>query len=359
MIGAFTFEGLPVRVVFGHGTLSKAPQELERLGATRALVLTTPQQEAEGQKLGTALGSLFAGVYSGAKMHTPTDVTGQALKVMTDCGADCVVSLGGGSTTGLGKALALRTGVNQLCIPTTYAGSEMTPILGETRDGLKTTVRTPNVLPETVIYDVDLTMSLPPGLTATSGINAIAHAVEALYAQDKNPIISLMAEEGIRVLARALPVIMATSDDRDARAEALYGAWLCGACLGAVGMALHHKLCHTLGGTFDLPHAETHTIVLPHAMAYNAPAVPEAAMKIAHALGAADAAQGLFDLARRLNTRLALKDIGMPRDGIDQAADLAVTNAYWNPRPLERGAIRDLIARAWAGDAPVTVALAA
>jgi maleylacetate reductase len=358
MIDAFAFEGLPVRVVFGHGTLSKAPQEVERLGTTRALVLTTPQQEAEGQKLGTALGSLFAGVYSGAKMHTPTDVTEQALKVMTDCGADCVVSLGGGSTTGLGKALALRTGVNQLCIPTTYAGSEMTPILGETKDGLKTTVKTPNVLPETVIYDVDLTMSLPPGLTATSGINAIAHAVEALYAKDKNPIISLMAEEGIRVLAKALPVIMATSDDRDARSEALYGAWLCGACLGAVGMALHHKLCHTLGGTFDLPHAETHTIVLPHAVAYNAPAVPEAARKIAQALGAADAAQGLFDLTRRLNTKLALKDIGMPRDGIDKAADLAVTNAYWNPRPLERGAIRDLIARAWAGDAPVTVPLA-
>ncbi len=191
-------------------------------------------------------------------------------------------------------------------------------------------------------------------MTATSGVNAIAHAVEALYAQDKNPIISLMAEEGIRVLARALPVLMAKPGDRDGRSDALYGAWLCGACLGAVGMALHHKLCHTLGGTFDLPHAETHTIVLPHAIAYNAPAVPDAAAKIARALGADDAAQGLYDLARRLNTKRALKDIGMPRDGIDKAADLAVTNAYWNPRPLERGAIRDLIARAWAGDAPVT-----
>jgi len=356
MIDAFAFDGLPVRVVFGHGTLSQAPQEVERLGAKRALVLTTPQQKAEGHTLGAALGSLFAGVYSGAKMHTPTDVTEHSIKAMTDCGADCVVSLGGGSTTGLGKAIALRTGVNQLCIPTTYAGSEMTPILGETRDGLKTTVRTPDVLPEAVIYDVDLTMSLPPGLTATSGINAIAHAVEALYAKDKNPIISLMAEEGIRVLARALPVIMTKPDDRDARSEALYGAWLCGACLGAVGMALHHKLCHTLGGTFDLPHAETHTIVLPHAMAYNASAVPDAAAKIARALDVADAAQGLYDLARRLNTKLALKDLGMPRDGIDKAADLSMTNAYWNPRALERGAIRDLIARAWAGDAPVTAA---
>jgi alcohol dehydrogenase class IV len=359
MIDAFAFDGLPVRIVFGNGTLSRARQEIERLGAKRALVLTTPQQEADGQKLGAALGSLFAGVYSGAKMHTPTDVTEHALKAMTDCGADCVVSLGGGSTTGLGKAIALRTGVNQLCIPTTYAGSEMTPILGETKDGLKTTVRTPNVLPEAVIYDVDLTMSLPPGLTATSGINAIAHAVEALYAQDKNPIISLMAEEGIRVLGRALPVIMTKPDDRDARSEALYGAWLCGVCLGAVGMALHHKLCHTLGGTFDLPHAETHTIVLPHAMAYNAPAAPDAAAKVARALGVANAAQGLYDLARRLNTKLALKDLGMPRDGIDKAADLAVTNAYWNPRPLERDAIRALIARAWAGDAPAPPAVAA
>ncbi len=357
MIDAFAFDGLPVRVVFGRGALSQAAQEVERLGAKRALVLTTPQQEAEGRTLGSALGSLFAGIYSGARMHTPIDVTEDALVAMKDCGADCVVSLGGGSTTGLGKAIALRTGVDQLCIPTTYAGSEMTPILGETKDGIKTTVRTRDVLPETVIYDVDLTMSLPPSLTATSGINAIAHAVEALYAQDKNPIISLMAEEGIRVMAASLPVIVEKPEDRDARSDALYGAWLCGVCLGAVGMALHHKLCHTLGGAFDLPHAETHTIVLPHAMAYNAPAVPGAAAKIARALGASDAAQGLYDLARRLNAKLALKDIGMPRDGIDKAADLAVTNAYWNPRPLERGAIRDLIARAWAGDAPVTVPL--
>jgi maleylacetate reductase len=270
-----------------------------------------------------------------------------------------VVSLGGGSTTGLGKALALRTGVNQLCIPTTYAGSEMTPILGETKNGLKTTVGNKAVLPETVIYDVDLTLTLPVGLAATSGINAIAHAVEALYARDTNPVTSLMAEEGIRALARALPAIAAKSDDREARTEALYGAWLCGVCLGTVGMALHHKLCHTLGGTFDLPHAETHTIVLPHALAYNAPAVPDAMARIARAINAADAAQGLYDLARRLNAKLALRDIGMPESGIDKAVDLAVTNAYWNPRPLERNAIRDLIARAWSGEPPVATKAAA
>lgn len=359
MIGSFTFENLPCRIVFGSGTLGTAKAEIERLGGKRALVLTTPQQEAQGAALGKALGPLYAGIFAGATMHTPVEVTERAIAAMKASDADCVVALGGGSTTGLGKALALRTGVNQLCIPTTYAGSEMTPILGQTENGLKTTVRDTAVLPETVIYDVDLTLTLPVGLTATSGINAIAHAAEALYARDTNPVTSLMAEEGIRALARALPAIAAKPDDRAARSDALYGAWLCGVCLGTVGMALHHKLCHTLGGTFDLPHAETHTIVLPHALAYNAPAVPEAMTRIARAIGAADAAQGLYDVAKRLGAKVALRDIGMPESGIDKAADLAVTNAYWNPRPLERSAIRDLIARAWAGEPPVPAKAAA
>ena len=186
------------------------------------------------------------------------------------------MALGGGSTIGLAKAIALRTDLPQIAIPTTYAGSEMTPILGETKDGRKTTQKSPKVLPEVVIYDVDLTMTLPQGLSGTSGINAIAHAVEALYAEDSNPIISVLAEQSIAALGRSLPKIAADPGDREARSDAQYGAFLAGACLGSVGMALHHKLCHTLGGMFDLPHSETHTIVLPHALAYNAPAVPKA-----------------------------------------------------------------------------------
>ncbi|MEW6642388.1 MAG: maleylacetate reductase [Pseudomonadota bacterium] len=354
MMDRFVYQSAPMRVVFGFGTLSVLADELDRLGIRRALVLTTPPQEKQGHAVAAQLGGRAAGVFAGAAMHTPVEVTDRAMAQVGALNADGVVAVGGGSTTGLGKAIALRTDLPQVVVPTSYAGSEMTPILGETRDGLKTTQSSPKILPETVVYDVELTMTLPPALTATSGMNAIAHAVEALYARDRNPIISLMAEEAIRVLARGLPAIAARPDDRAARSDALYGAWLAGTCLGAVGMALHHKLCHTLGGTFDLPHAETHTIVLPHAMAYNAPAVPDVAARIAAALGAGDAAPGLYDLARRLGARRALKDIGMPEDGIDRAADLAVTNAYWNPRPLERAAIRDLIARAWAGSAPVT-----
>lgn len=349
---AFIYNGLPARVVFGSGTRSQLKAEIAQAGCKRALVLGTPEQKASVEDLAASLGELAAGIFTEAAMHTPVDVTERAMAQVKAVQADCTVALGGGSTTGLGKAIALRTDLPQFVIPTTYAGSEMTPIIGETQGGAKTTQRTMKVLPEVVIYDVDLTLSLPPKLSATSGMNAIAHAVEALYAQDRNPVMSLMAEEAIRALGSALPVIVKDPQDREARSGALYGAWLCGMCLGSVGMALHHKLCHVLGGSFDLPHAETHTVILPHAFAYNAAAAPEAAARIARALGGSNAARDLFDLAGRLGAPRSLKALGMPEDGIARAADIAVKNPYWNPRPIERNAIRDLIARAFAGEPP-------
>jgi maleylacetate reductase len=349
---SFTYQGLPARVIFGSGTLAQLPAEVERLGLTRALVLATPQQQEQAEKVAATLGARSAGVYAKATMHTPVDVTEDAMRVVAERSVDGVIAVGGGSTTGLAKAIALRTDLPQIVAPTTYAGSEMTPIIGETKGGQKVTQRSLKVLPEVVIYDVDLTLTLPAALSGVSGMNAIAHAVEALYAQDSNPVMDLMALEGIGALNRALPRIAVDTSDRNARADALYGAWLCGICLGTAGMALHHKLCHTLGGTFDLPHAETHTIVLPHAVAYNTPAAALAMSKVANVLGASSAAQGLYDLAGRVGARRALRDLGMPEGGIDQATDLAMANAYWNPRPLVRAAIRDLIARAWAGQPP-------
>jgi alcohol dehydrogenase class IV len=348
----FTYTGLAARVVFGTGTLSAVRAEAERLAMSRALVLTTPAQAAHGRAVIDRLGDRAAGMFNGAAMHTPIEVTRGALEIVRELAADGVIAIGGGSTTGLGKAIAVRTGLPQLVIPTTYAGSEMTPILGETEGGLKTTRSSPDILPETVIYDVELTLGLPPGLSATSGINAIAHAVEALYARDANPITSLMAEQGIAAIARALPAIAADPSALAGRRDALYGAWLCGICLGAVGMALHHKLCHVLGGAFQLPHAETHTVVLPHAVAYNAAAAPEAMARIARALGTADAAGGLYDLAVAAGAPRSLAELGMPEAGLDRAADLAVANPYWNPRPLDRAAIRDLLDRALRGARP-------
>lgn len=349
---SFVYNGLPTRAVFGSGTSAQLRAEIERTPRRRAFVVGTREQKSTIEAVAASIGPLAADTFAGAVMHTPTNVTNTALGLFRRCEADCTVAVGGGSAIGLGKAIALRTDTTQFVLPTTYAGSEMTPIIGETEGDLKTTQRTLKVLPEVAIYDVDLTLTLPPHLSAASGMNAIAHAVEALYAEDRNPIVSLMAEQAILALSRALPSIMSNPQDRVARSQALYGAWLCGICLGSVGMALHHKLCHVLGGTFNLPHAETHTVVLPHAFAFNARAVPEAGWAIQRALGGNDPARALSNLAASLKAPTSLRALGMPESGIEQAADLAVKNPYWNPRPLERQAIRDLIARAWAGEPP-------
>ncbi|SCK39001.1 Alcohol dehydrogenase, class IV [Variovorax sp. HW608] len=351
----FVYTSHPQRVVFGAGSLRHLAREIDALGAKRALVLSTPEQRGQAERVADMLGAHAAGVFDRAVMHVPIETAREAREVARRLGADCAVAIGGGSTTGLGKAIALDSGLPILAIPTTYAGSEMTPIYGLTEAGLKKTGKDPRVLPRTVIYDPELSRSLPVGLSVTSGINAIAHAAEGLYAQDSNPVMDLMAEEGIAAIARALPLIRRQPDDIEARADALYGAWLCGTVLGSVGMALHHKLCHTLGGSFNLPHAEVHTVVLPHAIAFNAEAAPRAMARIAKALGAAAAPAGLQALARDNGAPIALKDIGMKAEDLDRAADIAVGNPYWNPRPFgaaERDAIRALLQRAFDGDPP-------
>jgi maleylacetate reductase len=348
----FVYNGRATRVVFGNGSRVHLEREVLALGAQRALVLCSPEQHALGASVAEQLGSHSAGVFDRAAMHVPLELAVEARTVAASLGADCIIAAGGGSAIGLAKAIALESSLPILAVPTTYAGSEMTPIYGLTDAGLKRTGTDIRVMPKTVIYDPDLTLTLPVGMSVTSGINAIAHAAEGLYSRDANPLTSLMAEEGITALARSLPNIVAHPDDRSARADALYGSWLCGAVLGSVGMALHHKLCHTLGGSFDLPHAPTHTIVLPHALAYNAEAAPDAMKRVARAVGHESAAQGLFELARTNGAPVALKDIGMREDQLDHAADLACSNAYWNPRPLERNAIRALLQRAFEGSAP-------
>jgi maleylacetate reductase len=348
----FVYQAAPSRIVFGAGALARVGDELAVLGATRALVLCTPEQSGSAERVAALLGPRAAGVFAKAVMHVPIDTAREARDEAKRLGADCAVAIGGGSTTGLGKAIALDSGLPIVAIPTTYAGSEVTPIYGLTDAGVKKTGRDARVLPKTVIYDPELTLSLPLALTVTSGLNAIAHAAEGLYAHDGNPITALMAEEGIRAIAAALPALQRDAQDLAARSDALYGAWLCGSVLGAVAMGLHHKLCHTLGGSFNLPHAEVHTVILPHAMAYNAAMAPEAMRRIARALGHTDAALGLHRLAKQHGAPVALKDLGMPADGLDRAADLAVTTPYPNPRPLERGAIRALLQRAWDGAPP-------
>jgi len=348
----FIYSGRPGRVIFGAGSLQQVAAEVERIGARKALVLSTPQQRASAEQVAALLGARAAGVFDRAVMHVPIETAREARAHAAQIGADCAVAIGGGSTVGLGKAIALESWMPIIAIPTTYAGSEMTSIYGITEAGLKKTGRDDRVRPKSVIYDPELSIGLPVAVSITSGINAIAHAAEGLYSATTNPIIEIMAEEGIRALGGALPRLKAHGGDMEARSDALYGAWLCGTVLDSVDMALHHKLCHTLGGTFNLPHAETHTIVLPHVLAYNAPAAPDAMGRIGRALQVENAPQAVYDLARANGAPVALRDIGLQAAELDRACDLALSNQYPNPRPLERQPLRRLLQDAFEGNRP-------
>ncbi|WP_433260908.1 maleylacetate reductase [Actinosynnema sp. CS-041913] len=350
---AFSYDAAPMRVRFGAGVVAELPEEVVRLGLRRALVLCSPEQEETGQAISRALGAHSAGVLAEARMHVPVEVARRARERAVELDADCCVAVGGGSAVGLGKAVALEHGLPVVAVPTTYAGSEMTPVWGITENGRKRTGRDRRVLPASVLYDPELTVGLPVGLSMTSGFNAIAHAVEALYAPDRSPIISLMAEEGARAMAEALPVVAADGSDLDARTLALYGSWLCGACLGATTMSLHHKLCHVLGGALDLPHAPTHTVLLPYALAYNQDAAPDAVEALRRAWHGQDPARRLWDLSGRLGTPRSLRELGMAEADIERIAEEAVRDPYANPAPVTYEGVAGLLRAAWGGEPPV------
>lgn len=349
----FTYQALPMRVKFAPGSLASLPEELDALGLAKVLVLCSPEQEATGQMVAEVLGERSAGILAEAVMHVPVDVADRASAYAAEVGADGCVTVGGGSAIGLGKAIALKHGLPIVAIPTTYAGSEMTPVWGLTSEGRKQTGRDARVLPTSVIYDPELTTSLPVGMSVTSAINAIAHAVEALYAPDATPIISLMAEEGVRALTSALPDVVADPENIAARSQALYGSWLCGATLGATTMSLHHKLCHALGGTLNLPHAQTHTVVLPYALAYNQPAAPQAKAALSRALNNAEnPALALWELAGALGAPRTLAELGMRAEDIDRIAEEVTGYAYGNPRPISLDSVKGLLRDALEGKTP-------
>lgn len=348
----FIYNALPGRVVFGAGKLAQLGEEVGRLELSNVLVLSTPGQRAMAERVSVQLGDLSAGVYDQAKMHVPRETADAAIAHTRKMKADGCIAVGGGSTIGLAKAIALKTGLPVIAVPTTYAGSEMTPIWGLTIDSIKKTGRDLTVLPRTVIYDPELSLSLPAEMSVVSGMNAVAHCVEALYAQEANPVISMMAEEGIRAMAQGLPSIVKNPEDSEARTDVLYGAWLAGTVLGSVGMALHHKLCHTLGGSFNLPHAQVHTVILPHATAYNCSAAPDAMAAVKRALGKQEAAGGLFDLILSLGAPVSLQAIGMHESDLEQAADIATRNPYYNPREVTREGVLKLLRSAYEGHRP-------
>jgi alcohol dehydrogenase class IV len=343
----FTSDWSRVRVVFGAGVIERLGRELDALDIARPLLVTTAGRAQALTAVRQTIGDRLAGVCDRAALHVPIERVRDALGEIDRTAPDALIAVGGGSAIGLAKAAALERPLPIVAVPTTYAGSEMTSIWGITDGDLKRTGRSANVAPRLVVYDPGLTLSLPAEVSAASGMNAIAHAVEAMYAAGAGPIAEAAADEAIRLLARALPAIVRRPDDVDARARALRGAHAAGVALELAAMGLHHKICHVLGGSFGLPHAATHAAVLPHVAAFNAPAVPEAMARVARALSADDAAAGLRDLNQSLGLTASLGSLGLREEDIDRAADLVTAAAYANPRPVTRDDVRMLLRQAF------------
>jgi maleylacetate reductase len=349
----FEYDALPVRVVFGLGVAERNLAGIvDELGVRRALVIVTEREEPLARRLVAPFAERVAAVFTDVHPHVPVAVAEAARATAARYDADAVLSIGGGSTTGTAKAVALTTGLPIVAVPTTYAGSEVTPVWGLTEAGHKTTGTDRRVLPQVVLYDPELTVTLPPALSAVSGLNAVAHCVEAFWGPRANPVTSLMAEEGLRALSCGLSGVVRDPGNLDARSGVLYGAWLAGTVFATAGSGLHHKICHVLGGAYDLPHAEMHAVVLPHATALVAASLPEVDARLAEALRAPDgtAASALAALARRLGVPTALREIGLPEDELARATQLVAEHVP----DRSQAEIEAVLSAAWRGDLPLT-----
>lgn len=348
----FEYKPLPWNIIFGTGAVSKLNQELESFGFSKALVLTTPNQADEGCKISNLIGNNAAGHFDQAAMHVPVETFNAATKMARHINADCTIAIGGGSTTGLGKALAVKSNLPNIVIPTSYAGSEMTNIWAITENERKITARDNAAVPTLTIYDPGLTLTLPPKFAAASGLNAMAQAVVNIATDNINPLISSLALDAVRALANSLPLIITEPKNMKARSEALYGASLAGAALGTGTTSLHHKICHTLGGSFNMPHAETHAILLAHSVAYNAAATPVGTEKLGDALNSDNAALAIFNLVERLKGPKSLQEIGFNEQDIDRAAEITLESVFSNPEPVTVDKLKKLLRNAYEGTAP-------
>jgi alcohol dehydrogenase class IV len=350
---SFSYQALPGRIVFGAGSAhARLAAELDRLGSKRLLLIVSQRAEPLARELAAAASAEVAAVCTDVRQHVPVEVADAARKLARRARVDAVLSVGGGSATGTAKAVALTSGLPIVAVPTTYAGSEVTPVWGLT-DGAVAGKRTgvdAGVLPAAVVYDPELTGAMPQELAAASGFNALAHGVEAFWASGRNPVSSLLAEEGIRALVAGLETLAADPADRRGHNDALYGAYLAASAFATTGSGLHHKICHVLGGAYGLPHAQTHAVVLPAVVSFQVPGAGAALARIAAALGVDDAGGGLRDLAARLGLPRGLRDLGLAREQLPDAVRLIrpVVPAD-NPRPVTQGDLERLLEAAWAG----------
>ena len=350
-IARVTHQGVPTRVVFGLGARHGLGEELDRLRLSQVMLIASDSSRAEADALVSLLDHRLTWRVDGVHQHVPAELVEEVTAHAARVRADGVVTLGGGSATGLGKAVA-RSGLPLVAVPTTYAGSEMTPVWGVTTGRRKQTGRAPQVLPKTVVYDPELTFSLPPLVTAASGMNAVAHGLEALWAAGASPLSRPLALDGARGLCEALPGAIAEPRNPEFRSRALVGACQAGMALAAAGTGLHHRLCHVLGGRYDMPHAQTHAALLPHVVGFNEPVLGALAARMAIAVGSGRASTGLHDLAARMGLSMALSELGMPESAIDEVAAEVAADTPPNPRPVDEARLRSLLRAAWEGDGP-------
>ena len=347
--GVVTYEALPGRVIFGVGALDRLGEELARLGARRVLLVASKRVADD---LAERLGDRYAAICSEIVQHVPVEVAERATALAREVAADALVAVGGGSAVGLAKAVALDLAIPVVAAPTTYAGSELTTIYGLSQDGRKRTGRDPRVLPKVVLYNPALTVSLPPQVAGPSGMNALAHGVEAFYGPGANPISTALAVEGIRDLAAGLPQAVERPEELEGRTQTLRGAWLAGAALAVAGTGIHHQICHVLGGAFGLDHGGMNAVLLPHTVRFVTPAVPREMARVAAALGAGAAAAGCFDLARRIGAPTSLAALGLAGTDLDRAAELCAGQVTGRPRSAGVGELRALLGAAHAGRPP-------
>ena len=346
----FAHETLGQRLLFGSGKAAQnVTDEVARLGAKRVMLIAAAF-EAEIAKQVTS-GISVELTYDDVVQHVPIEKAEDARRVALANSIDLMICVGGGSTTGLAKAVAMTTGIPIIAVATTYAGSEATNVWGLTEAARKTTGVDNKVLPVTVIYDAELTYSLPIALSVASGMNALAHCVDSMWAPRADPINQALAAEGIRALAAGLPLIANNLTDATGRELALYGAYLSAVSFASAGSGMHHKICHVLGGTYNLPHAQTHATVLPYVLAFNEPAAPEAGQRIAAAFGSATGLAGLNALRVALDAPKSLNELGFKEADIAEAVSIALPLIPANnPRAVTSENLTELLRAAWAGE---------
>ncbi|WP_411722576.1 maleylacetate reductase [Mycetocola sp.] len=337
------------RVLFGSGdAATNLAKEIVRIGAERVMLIASQYETELAATVTTGID--VALTYDNVVQHVPVEVAEDAIAAADTHAIDLLVCVGGGSTTGLAKAIALRSGIPIVAVPTTYAGSEATNVWGLTEAARKTTGVDDAVLPVTVIYDASLTVSLPVEMSVASGLNALAHCIDSMWSPRADPINQALAAEGIRALNAALPLVQADPTGLEGREQAQYGAYLSAVAFASAGSGLHHKICHVLGGAYDLPHAQTHSVVLPHVLAFNSANAPEAERRIAAAFGAASAVEGLEALRQQLSAPTALQDYGFREEDIPEAARLILPAVpLSNPRPVTARNLEELLRAAWEG----------